>query len=392
MLIKRVKSGESLYDIAAEYRISAGYIAEVCEINPRSVCEGREVIIPLPSRTAVAKSGDTVEGLAHRFGVSVADIMALNPGIAVSGRLYPSEYVVLKLAVPRVGVSLINGRVYPGVSRGRVARSLRYIDSLTIGAAVADGRRIRCDSRLCGFKEMAEAVGAGVLLRIYINGMPRGEWDEFALGAVMAARGFCGVVLGGLSHLGGDAEEFVVRVKRTLIEAGLTLGVEVDGEGECPYAKYADTVVCMLDKLEHAPTPSFDEYEGAIIERMSEGEDVSNRLIELPAFAHTDGEYIARDEAFALLDRSGTEVEYDESAECIRIRRGRVNALTESISNTERRIRTSCEAGFLGLSVDIGRMPFCELYMAWAMTMRPVNFSVADGSLNCLGEKKSPSA
>lgn len=391
MLIKRTKSGESLYDVASEYAISAGYIAEVCEMNPRAVCEGREVIIPLPSRTAVAKSGDTVTGLAHRYGVRAEDIMALNPGIAASGRLYPSEYVVLKLAEPRVGVALLNGRIFPGVAKGRVARSLRYLDTLTIGAAVAEGRRIRCDSRLCGYREMAEKLGVDALLRIYIREMPRGEWDEFALGAVMAARGFCGVVLGGLSHLGGNAEEFIVRVKRTAIEAGLTLGVEVDGEGECGYAKYADTVVCQLDRLHLSAQPSFDECEGAMMDRMCDGEDVSNRLIDLPSFAISDGEYIARDEVFDLLERSGAAVEFDESGECFTARRGRVRATTESIGNTEKRIRAACDRGFLGLSADIGRMPFCELYMAWAMTMRPVNFSVADGGLNCLGEKKSPS-
>ena len=391
MLIKRTKSGESLYDVASEYAISAGYIAEVCEMNPRAVCEGREVVIPLPSRTAVAKSGDTVEGLAHRYGVRVEDIMALNPGIAASGRLYPSEYVVLKLAEARVGVALLNGRIFPGAARGRVARSLRYLDSLTIGAAVAEGRRIKCDSRLCGYKEMAEEAGVRTLLRIYIREMPRSEWDEFALGAVMAARGFGGVVLGGLSHLGRDAEEFIVRVKRTAIEAGLSLGVEVDGDGERAYAKYADTVVCSLDRLHLSPQPSFEACEGAMIDRMCEGEDVSNRLIELPSFAISDGEYIARDEVFALLERQGTTVEFDECGECFTARRGRVRATTESIANTEKRIRMACERGFLGISADIGRMPFCEIYMAWAMTLRPVNCSAVDGGLNCRGEKKSPS-
>ena len=128
-----------------------------------------------------------------------------------------------------------------------------------------------------------------------------------------------------------------------------------------------------------------------MMDRMCDGEDVSNRLIDLPSFAILDGEYIARDEAFALLERSGAAVEFDESGECFTARRGRLMATTESIGNTEKRIRAACERGFLGLSADIGRMPFCELYMAWAMTMRPVNFSVADGGLNCLGEKKSPS-
>lgn len=391
MLIKRTKSGESLYDIAGEYAISAGYIAEICEMNPRVVCEGREVVIPLPSRTVVAKSGDTVEGLAYRYGVQVKDILALNPGIAATGRLYPSEYVVLKLAEARVGVAMLNGRIFPGVARGRVARSLRYLDSLTIGAAVAEGRRIKCDSRLCGFKEMAEGAGVGVLLRIYIREMPRGEWDEFALGAVMAARGYSGVVLGGLSHLGDDAEEFVVRVKRTAIEAGLALGVEVGGDGGCAYTKYADTVVCSLDRLEFSPQPTFAECEGAMMDRMCEGEDVANRLIELPSFALSDGEYIARDEVFSLLERVGTTVEFDECGECFTARRGRVRATTESIANTEKRIRMACERGFLGFSADIGKMPFCELFMAWAMTMRPVNYSTVDGGLNCLGEKKSPS-
>ncbi len=394
MKVRQAKEGESIYEIAAEYCISPHYLMTVSGVGGRPLCNGREVIIPLPSRTAVAKVGDTPEAISHRFGVKTEEIYALNPEIWLSGRLYPSQYVVLKLAEPKIGVAAVNGQIYGGITRERVKRALPYLNTLTVAAARASGARIRSDGTLMRFADMARRAGVCPILRIYLEDMPRTAWEDFARGAVMlaASRGFSGLALGGVSRLKGEAAELTLSVRRAALEAGLSLSVEGELGKKCEYADYADTAVMTLDKAELSPIPSFEDFEVRIIESTAEVGDVSNMLLELPAFALSGGEFISRDEIFGSLDLRGTELLKDDKSRMITVRRGRRLAVCESVENTLERIRLAVECGFLGFSADLARVPFPELFALYAMTHRPMNMGNDNPILDCTGEKNPPSA
>ncbi len=394
MIIRRANGSESIYDVAAEYCISPHYLMTVAGVGSRPLAKGREVIIPLPSRTAVARAGDTVDALAHRFDVKAEDIYALNPEIWLSGRVYPSEYVVLRLAEPKIGVAAVNGQIYGGITRERVRRALPYLNTLTISAGRASGGRIRSDGSLMRFAEMARSAGVQPILRIYIDEMPKGAWEDFTRGAVMLAksRGFSGIALGGVSRLGEDAASFTLSVRRGLLESGLSLSVEGELSRECRYTEYADTAVMTLDKLQLSPIPSFDELERRTIEGVAENGDVSNMLLDLPSFALSDGEFVGRDEAVSSLDLRGAELLHDDEKRIMTVRRGRKSALCESVENTLWRIRLCTEGGYLGFSVDIARVPFSELFMLYAVTARPMNMGNDNPILDCTGEKNPPSA
>ncbi len=393
MIIRRARDKESIYEIAAEYCISPHYLMGIMGVTGRALASGREVIIPLPSRTAVAKNGDTVDTIAHRYGVKQSEIYALNPEIQLSGRLYPSQYVVLRTAEPKIGVAAVNGQLYGGAARERVKRALPYLNTLTVSAARATGGRIRSDGSLMHYAEMAKNAGVCPILRIYIEEMPRSDWEDFMRGAVMLAkcRGFTGIALGGISRLKEEASEFTLSVRRGTMESGLSLSVEGELAGNCRYAEYADTAVMTLDKLQLSPVPSFDELERRKIENEAEQGDVSNILLELPAFAISDGEFMSRDDAFSTLDLRGAELFHDDTAKVMTVKRGRKSALTESVENTLERIRLATECGYLGFSVDIARVPFAELFALSAMTSMPVNLPTGQTILNCRGEKNPSS-
>ena len=389
MIIRRAKSGESIREIAAEYCISPSYLMGASGVCGRTLAEGREVIIPLPSRSVSAKSGDTVDGIAHRFGVKREEIYALNPDIWLSGRVYPSEYVVLRLAEPKIGVAAVNGQIYSGITREKVKRALPYLNTLTVSAARASGEKIKIDSSLLRYSDMARENGICPILRIYIEEMPVGAWDNFIRGAILMAksRGFSGVALGGLSHLEKGAVEFTVRVRGEMIKEGLSLSVEGAIDAPCPYTEYADTAVMTLDKLQLCPIPDFDDFERKQLESLSEGADVSNMLLELSSFALSDGEFFGRDEAFSALDLRGAELFQDDKKRITHLKRGRKTAVFESIENTYERIKIATECGYLGFSVDIARVPFCELFMLSAITGKPINMGDGKSILNCRAER-----
>jgi len=52
-----------------------------------------EVIVPMSGETYIVKPGDTLSGTAVKYGVSVAQIMALNPGIKNSNRIRPGQKI-----------------------------------------------------------------------------------------------------------------------------------------------------------------------------------------------------------------------------------------------------------------------------------------------------------
>ena len=388
MIIKRAKKGESIREIAAEYCISPQYLMQINGVGGRELSEGREIVIPLPSRSVTAHVGDTVESISHRFGVRVGEIYSLNPEIYLSGRLYPSEYVVLGLAEPRCGVAAVNGHIYPGITREKVKRAIPYLNTLTISAARAVGGRIRSDANLMRFAEVM-CVGVCPILRIYIEKMERCDWSDFLRGAIMLSksRGFTGIALGGVSHLGREAAEFTLFMRRGVMECGLSLSVEGDLCSEENYTEYADTAVMSLDKIQCESVPSFTDFEKMIIEKKSESADVSNMLIDLPAFAISCEDYIGRDDLFSRVDARCTPITHDEERKTFSVKYGRGNAQTESIENTVERIRIASECGYLGFSVDLSRVPFVELFCLYAMTSRPMNLPSGDAVLNCRGEK-----
>ncbi len=390
MIIRQARRGESIRDIAAEYCISPQYLMGINGACGRELSDGRELIIPIPSRSITARVGDTVEGISHRFGVNVSQIYALNPEVWFSGRMYPAEYVVLGLAEPKIGVAAVNGQLYGAIPREKLKRALPYLNTLTVSGARADGGRIKIDGNMIRFAELGRDCGVRPILRIYIEKMQRGEWSDFLRGAIMLAtsRGFSGIALGGVSRLGEEATEFTLFMRRGTLESGLSLSVEGDLYSECRYTEYADTAVMSLDKIHLPEIPDFDEFEARIISEKSENTDVSNMLLDIPSFALSGGEYIGKDDLFSKMDTRGAVVLQDDVKRIVRVKCGRKMAVSENTSNTEARIRLGTECGYLGFSVDLLRVPFSELFTLYAMTNRPMNLPAGNGTLNCRAETK----
>lgn len=84
-----IKSGDTLYSISQRYNTTVTEIVQANPgINPNNLQIGQEICIPVPPSTTcpgginyTIKAGDTLYSIATRYGVTVNDILRLNPGI-----------------------------------------------------------------------------------------------------------------------------------------------------------------------------------------------------------------------------------------------------------------------------------------------------------------------
>ena len=80
-----VKSGDTLYGISNQFGVSVTELAEINGIQGSFLAIGKELIIPNKSGTNpnnmfmyTVKSGDTLYGIARKYGTTVKEIMDLN--------------------------------------------------------------------------------------------------------------------------------------------------------------------------------------------------------------------------------------------------------------------------------------------------------------------------
>ena len=386
MRIIRAKEGESIYTVAAECGIAPQLLKEISGIEGRMLNEGREIGAYTPSRSYVVRTGDSLRSICERFGVKEQDVIRLNPELA-DGRLYRGQYLALGLCEGKVGALAVNGNLYRGCPAARLRAVLPYLNTLTVAAARAAGRDIRLDGGMLEAARLARSRGVSPYLRIYIDEVAE-PYAEMAIGCVMMARthGFDGVVLGGLGRLGRAACELTVEARRRTVEDGLMLGVEGELGGECEYGEYADFCILTYDKLQLGEIPSLEDGERAAFDRHAERYEILGAMADLPAFALSRGGYISRERAIAIGDRRGGSFSHVEGGGYMRVTRGRESLLCENAENVEARIRMAAEHGMLGVSYDVARLPFAEVYMTGAMVHTPCNYVRCEPTLDCRGE------
>ena len=104
-----VEPGDTLYGIANRYGLSA---AELLALNPSLtlesiiqpgdvlvVAEGTEeepaAVLPAPEATHTVEPGDTLYGIADRYGLSAAELLALNPELTLESIIRPGDVLVV---------------------------------------------------------------------------------------------------------------------------------------------------------------------------------------------------------------------------------------------------------------------------------------------------------
>ena len=123
-----VKRGENLYRIATRYGTTVQAIARVNHIkNPNRIYVGERLIIPgktapAKARAHYVKRGQTLSGIAQRYGVTTKALMQAN-GIKNANRIYvgqrlviPKRYVKAKVPYRGVWYTVRHGDTLSGIA------------------------------------------------------------------------------------------------------------------------------------------------------------------------------------------------------------------------------------------------------------------------------------
>ena len=124
MTIHTVAPGQTLNTISALYGVGAGLIAGYNGLTPPyALAVGQALLIPEPAELYTVRSGDTLTGIAGRFGLSVNALLRRNPGLGGGSALYPGQTLILRDAQSPGRVIEVNGYAYPFVNES-VLRSI----------------------------------------------------------------------------------------------------------------------------------------------------------------------------------------------------------------------------------------------------------------------------
>ena len=119
MIIHTVKSGESLWKIAAYYRVSSSSIMELNELSsPNKIVIGQALVIPTEDTYHTVRPGETLWSIAQTYGITVQVILQYNQ-ITNPASINPGNLLYIPAA---------RHRVLPGESLWQIAQ--RYGVSL----------------------------------------------------------------------------------------------------------------------------------------------------------------------------------------------------------------------------------------------------------------------
>ena len=90
-----VRPGDTLSGIAERFGVSLdALIAANPQISdPDRIFPGEVITIPRTRRTYVVQAGDTLSDIAQRFGVGLQALIAANPQISNPDRIFPGQVI-----------------------------------------------------------------------------------------------------------------------------------------------------------------------------------------------------------------------------------------------------------------------------------------------------------
>lgn len=100
-----VQPGDTLSGIAQKYHVTLGFleVANPQFTDPNLIVAGQVVTVPVPPtappHTYVVQPGDTLNGIANQFGVTLAALEAANPQIADPNLIFPGQVIVVPATV-----------------------------------------------------------------------------------------------------------------------------------------------------------------------------------------------------------------------------------------------------------------------------------------------------
>ncbi|MBU5333852.1 LysM peptidoglycan-binding domain-containing protein [Anaerocolumna aminovalerica] len=133
MIIHVVQSGDTVDSIAAKYGISVTRLIQENELRrPYNLVEGDALVILYPEVTHTVVEGDTLEGIASSYGISIMELLRNNFFLSDREYIYPGEELVIRYQDSKIGSISTNGYAYPFINRDILRKTLPFLTYLTI--------------------------------------------------------------------------------------------------------------------------------------------------------------------------------------------------------------------------------------------------------------------
>ncbi|WP_250230101.1 LysM peptidoglycan-binding domain-containing protein [Anaeropeptidivorans aminofermentans] len=133
MEIYVVQSGDTLPGIANRFGVSVSIIAENNGLsNGSGLAVGQALIILYPTTVYTVRIGDTLTGIAQMYGTTIMNLYQNNPHLASQAFLMPGQLIVISYEGEKRGDISINGYAYPHINRTVLRRTLPFLTILTI--------------------------------------------------------------------------------------------------------------------------------------------------------------------------------------------------------------------------------------------------------------------
>ena len=132
MTVHSVTAGQTLEAVSRLYGVGAGLIAGYNGLGPPyALAVGQALLIPEPAEVYTVRAGDTLTGIAGRFGLSVNALLRRNPGLGGEAALYPGQTLILRDADAPGRTVEVNGYAYPFANPAVLRAILPYSSFLT---------------------------------------------------------------------------------------------------------------------------------------------------------------------------------------------------------------------------------------------------------------------
>lgn len=383
MKIHTVKAGDTVFKIAREHGVSPMKIIENNELeNPDRLVVGQKLLILTPTRTYNVRGADTLRRIADRFGVKYKSMLAKNPYLAGTDKIYPGQLLSIKYDAPAYGMACANGYCYKGVAKDRLSLAAPYLTYLTVGAGKRSGDETELTFDDSEVVEFANENGIIPLFRVYDNGVDFSDKYIDNLILMAKAHGYKGITLAAYKAMKEAPEkfaEFIIKLKRMLMEYDMSLFLEVDGNSEMKLPDLADGYVIMYEKCPLEDIPSFDGGERRVMTDFAEMSEGSKAYMDIASLGYMGEEEITKADFERLAYSSGKEIQDDSERgichfEYNKYRGGKketVRVCFESLENVKAKLSLVGELGFMGISFDIMNIPVEYLMMFETMFSHP---------------------
>ena len=375
MIIHTAEENETIHSIAKKYNTSPTHLAENNSLpESEELIPGEELIVPIPTRTYTVKSGDTLVGIARRFGIKKGELQSNNPSLDGQEKIYPTKSLAIKYKKENLGMAAANGYLSAECPKDAFYRALPYLIYVTVTGAVTDGENVYMPKHAGDIPKEIKAHGKLPLFRIYDKSYGKflksnTSRSNLCDNIIDMARsnGYIGVVLSSTKSSSEFYEEyadFIFELRKKMIGSELIFITESDknARGEC--IDLADGNLFIYSKIDEPEPKSFDESELKTLKEYALHSDSSKTFLDLTAHAYNGKNFIPLSDVRRQCKKLGCRI-YTDSKTGISSYTDKDGSVVryESVSCVKRKLELVGELGYMGINVDIANVPISHLVM-----------------------------